>query len=90
MKFKFSGFSGITNGLVGLFLNHFDLMVAFRKPMQLTKNGEEGSDFSVVNGILQKTNVEQWPTAYVNSICICICGVISSTVSKGFFFINFK
>lgn len=70
VKFKFSGFSGVINGLVELFLDHFDLLVALTKPMQLMKNGEEGNDFSIVNArILQKTNVaERRSSAYINSV----------------------
>lgn len=58
VKFKFSGFSGIANGLVELFLDPFDFLVALTKPMRLMKNGEQGSDFSIVNArILKKTQM---------------------------------
>lgn len=60
VKYKFSGFSGIANGLVELFLGHFDLLVALTKLMQVMNNGEEGSDFSVVNARILQKNPQMW------------------------------
>lgn len=55
-----------------LFLDHFDLLVALSKPMQLMKNGEEEIDFSIVHARnLQKLNVaEQWSSAYINFVFV--------------------
>lgn len=55
MKFQLSGFSGITNGLVELFLDHFGLTDAL--PKQLMKSGEEWGDFPNVRAI--KTQLMQ-------------------------------
>lgn len=83
LKFKFSGLSDIANGLVELFLDHFDLLVALTKPMWLMKNWEEGSEFSIVKArILQKMNVsEWWFSSHINSIG----GIIHSNISTGIF-----
>lgn len=42
VKFKFSGFTGIIDGLFELFLDHFDLLGALTKPMQLVEKQGEG------------------------------------------------